>query len=259
MFNFLLTMFAVAQALGPAPVLLGMAGSFAILCKTGVSNVPTSYITGDIGVSPISATAMTGWTDFNSDQSSNQFGGFATSSEVVGKMYAANYNNPTPAGLTTAILDMQAAYIDTRDRPGPSDVELGEGHIGGYTLAPGLYKWSTDINIAADVTLNGTSKDTWIMYTSGSMVMAADTKVVLQGGALSENIVWSMAQKSQLGARAHSEGIMISSEKAEFITGASLNGRVLSLTAVTLQMNTITQPVSSVEFIDRGGSGSGLV
>src|ERR1700690_2410427 len=43
------------------PVNLGTAGNYVILAKSGISTVPTSAITGDIGVSPISATAITGF------------------------------------------------------------------------------------------------------------------------------------------------------------------------------------------------------
>jgi len=41
---------------------LGTAAGFAILTKDGISTVPDSVITGDVGVSPIAATAMTGFT-----------------------------------------------------------------------------------------------------------------------------------------------------------------------------------------------------
>jgi len=41
---------------------LGTAAGFAILAQTGISTAPPSVITGDIGVSPIAATAMTGFT-----------------------------------------------------------------------------------------------------------------------------------------------------------------------------------------------------
>ena len=46
---------------GQTPVNLGTAGNFVILAKSGISTVPTSAITGDIGVSPIDATAITGF------------------------------------------------------------------------------------------------------------------------------------------------------------------------------------------------------
>jgi hypothetical protein len=46
---------------GLLPVNLGAAGRFAILSKSGVSTVPGSMVTGDIGVSPIAASAITGF------------------------------------------------------------------------------------------------------------------------------------------------------------------------------------------------------
>jgi hypothetical protein len=47
-------------AAGPSPVILGGAGNFAILSKTGITNTGshTSAITGNIGASPITAAAM---------------------------------------------------------------------------------------------------------------------------------------------------------------------------------------------------------
>src|SRR5665811_721274 len=47
--------------LGPGPVNMGKAGNFVILAKTGVDTVPTSKVTGNIGVSPIDRTALTGF------------------------------------------------------------------------------------------------------------------------------------------------------------------------------------------------------
>src|SRR5580658_5481161 len=75
--------------LGPGPVNLGAAGNYVILAKTGVSTVPASNVTGNIGVSPVSDTALTGWSQTN--DSSNVF---STSAQVTGKLYAANYADP---------------------------------------------------------------------------------------------------------------------------------------------------------------------
>jgi len=73
-----------------APVDLGLAAGFAVLSKTGISTVPTSVITGDIGVSPIAGTAMTGF-------SLTAGLGYSTSAQVNGFCYAASYAAPTPA------------------------------------------------------------------------------------------------------------------------------------------------------------------
>ncbi len=125
-----------AARAGQAPVNLGTAGNYVILAKSGISTVPPSAVTGNLGVSPIDSTAITAFS-LILDSS----GEFSTSSQVTGKVYAANYGSPTPANLTTAVSDMQTAYTDAAGRTLPDHTELGSGNIGGLTLAPGLYKW----------------------------------------------------------------------------------------------------------------------
>jgi Ice-binding-like len=72
---------------------------------------------------------------------------------VTGKIYAADYGFPTPTNLTAAIGKMQTAYTDAAGRTTPDHSELGSGAIGGLTLAPGLYKWSTSVTIPTDLTI----------------------------------------------------------------------------------------------------------
>ena len=142
---------------GPAPVVLGMAGNYVILAKSGISTVPTSAITGNLGLSPAAASYITGFS-LVADAS----GVFSTSTQVIGNVYAADYAVPTPANLTTAVSNMETAYTDAAGRALPDFTELGAGEIGGLTLVPGLYKWGTDVLISTDVTLNGGPNDVWI-------------------------------------------------------------------------------------------------
>ena len=81
---------------------LAAAGDFAILAKTGISTVPTSAVTGDLGISPAAATFITGWA-LTADATNV----FSTSTQLTGKAYAADYTAPTPTNLTTAVSDMQ--------------------------------------------------------------------------------------------------------------------------------------------------------
>ena len=69
---------------------------------------------------------------------------------MTGQLSGANYAAPTPANLTTAVGDMQTAYINAAGRTLPDHTELGSGNIGGLTLAPGLYKWSTGVTMPTD-------------------------------------------------------------------------------------------------------------
>lgn len=222
-----------------APVLLGTAGNFAILAKTGISTVPTSIITGNIGVSPAAATFITGFS-----LSADATNVFATSTQVVGggRIYAANYAVPAPASLTTAILDMQTAYTDAAGRPTPDFTNLGSGTIGGLTLTPGLYTWGSSVMITADVTIAGGADDVWIFQMSGDLIMDAAKRITLSGGAQAKNIFWQVAGQATIGTTAHFEGVILSQTGITLQTGASMNGRILAQSLAALDSATVTQP-----------------
>jgi Ice-binding-like len=221
---------------GPSPVTLGPAGNYVILAKSATSNVPTSAITGNIGLSPAAASFITGFS-----LSLPAGGAFSTSAQVTGNIYAADYAVPTPVNLTTAIGAMQTAYVDAAGRPTPDHTELAAGNIGGLTLPAGLYKWSNTVTIPADVTLQGGANDVWIFQIGGGVTQAAATKVVLTGGALAKNIFWVVAQVVDIGTTAHMEGQVLSQTSITLHTGASANGRLLAQTAVTLAGNTVVE------------------
>ncbi|KAJ7174766.1 antifreeze protein [Mycena filopes] len=221
-------------ALGPAAVNLRTAANYAILSQSGVSTVPPSAITGAIGTSPIAATALTGFS-LTLDSS----GQFSTSSQVVGKLFAADYATPTPATLTTAVSDMGTAYTDATGRVNPNFTNLGSGAIGGLTLAPGLYKWTSTVTVGSDVTINGSATDTWIFQISDTFTVATGKKMVLAGGALAKNIVWVVSGTVTANAGAHLEGVVLGKTSISLLTGATANSRLLAQTAVTLQKATV--------------------
>ena len=228
------------DATGAQPgVNLGTAGNYVILAKSGISTVPPSSLTGDLGVSPIDSTAITGFSLILDGS-----GEFATSSQVTGRVYAANYASPTGTQLTTAVGDMQTAYTDAAGRTLPDHTELGSGNIGGMTLASGLYKWSTGVTIPTSVTLSGGSNEVWIFQVAGDITMAGATSITLSGGAQARNIFWQVAGGVgvDVGASSHFEGIILSETAINLQTGASINGRLLSQTAVTLDANVVTNP-----------------
>lgn len=94
-------------------------------------------------------------------------------------MYAADYTSPTPSQLTTAISDMGTAYTNAAGRTNPDFLNLYSGQsdcvfptknltkklievigaLGGETLAPGLYKWTTGVSAASSFTCHGGSTD----------------------------------------------------------------------------------------------------
>jgi len=220
------------------PVDLGSAGDFVILAKTGISTVPASDITGDMGVSPITATAITGFS-LIMDSSTE----FSTSAQVSGKIYAADYGTPTPTKMTTAISDMETAFTDAANRTIPNDINFMGGNIGGQTITPGLYKWNTDVGIATDVTLDagGVADAVFIFQISGNLTVASGKSVLLAGSAQAKNIYWQIA--GPVGAvfdtTAHVEGVILTAKAITLNTGATFNGKLLAQTRVNLDGNII--------------------
>ena len=222
---------ASADALPQAPVELGTAGTFAILSKSGVTNVYASAINGNVGASPITGAAV-----------------LLTCPEVqTGTIFTVDAAGPACAVtdatfLTTVVGDMEIAYNDAAGRTNPDFVNLGAGEIGGLTLLPGLYKWSTDVTISKDVTLSGGPDDVFIFQISGDINQASARNVTLAGGVQAKNVYWQTAGAVSVGTTAHFEGTILSKTMIAMKTGASINGRLLAQTAVTLQKNTVTEP-----------------
>ncbi|KAF8801249.1 antifreeze protein [Phlegmacium glaucopus] len=220
-----------AFAVGPTLVNLRTAGNYAILAETGISTVPPSSITGDIGVSPGSFTGFSPTPDPS--------GTFSTSSQVTGKLFAASYKSPTPSQLITAVLDMQTAFNDASGRVNPNFVNLSSGNIGGLTLAPGLYKWSSSVNAASGFTIAGGATDTWIFQIPGTFGLANGVQTTLLGGANALNIVWVVSGDVTLGVGSHFEGVILGKGSITLQTRASVNGRLLAQIHVALQSATV--------------------
>ena len=226
----------VIPAKGPAAVLLGAAGNYVILAESAVSTVPASAIVGDIGLSPSAASFLTGFSLTMVGTTS------ATSTQVTGSLFAADMTAPTSTYLTTAITNMGTAYTDAAGRPTPDFLNLGAGEIGGKTLLPGLYKWTTAVTVSSDVTLTGGPNDVWIFQIPGTLNVSPAKHVFVSGGASAKNIFWQVAGGADIGTTAHFEGIILSQTSITLETGASMTGRALAQTAVALAKNAVSKP-----------------
>jgi hypothetical protein len=218
-----------------AVVDLGTAGNYVILAKTAINNSATSAVTGDLGLSPAATSYMTGF-------ALTKATGYATSAQVTGKLFGADMAAPTPIDLTTAVNNMLTAYNDAAGRSFPDFTELGTGNIGGKTLVPGLYKWTSAVTMPSDVIISGSATDVWIFQISGNLTMSSAVNITLAGGALAKNIFWQVAGQATLGTTSHFEGVILSMTGITFQTGASINGRALAQTAVVLDANAVTKP-----------------
>jgi len=210
---------------------LGIAGNFAILSKTGITNVYKSAITGDIGASPITGAAI-----------------LVRCTEVVGTIYTVDAAGPLPCSvpnatkLTVAVADMQTAYTDAAGRTNPDFLNLGAGNIGGKTLTAGLYKWTTALNIPTDITIAGSPTDVFIFQVAGTLKLSSAVRMTLTGGVQAKNIFWVVSDAVTCGTTSHFEGNILGMTGINLQTQATINGRLLAQTAVTLQMNAVIKP-----------------
>jgi hypothetical protein len=234
------------SGLGPRAVDLGSAanhaapGSYALLAKTGITNVTGSSITGgDVGLSPAAASFITGFSLI-----ADATNVFSMSASVVApaKVYASDYATPTPSNLTTAIVAMQTAYTDAATRTLPDFLNLGSGNLGGKTLVPGLYTWGTGVTIPTDVTLAGGANDVWIFQISNDLDLSSATHVLLSGGASAANVFWQVAGQVTIHANAHFEGVVLCKTAITLQTLASLHGRALAQTLIALDNDAVTAP-----------------
>ena len=226
-------------AAGPAPVQLGAAGNYVLFSNTGMSSSPDPATTGDVGVGPgVTSTAIT--TGFTL----TQVGAYATAPQVTGQIYAFNYASPTPSYIVTSSNDMGIAYDDARGRLNPDFTNLGGANLAGLILSPGLYKWSSSINLAVNttLTLNGGPNDVWILQVAGGLTTGANTNVSLTGGAVPENVFWQLDTTLTVGATSSFSGVVLAGTAATVGAGSTINGRVLAKTAITMDADTITKP-----------------
>ena len=219
---------------GPAPVYLGYAGNYVILAKAGITTTGATAINGHLGVCPIGSTAITGF-----GLKMNASRRFSTSSLVRGEIFAPNYALPTPALLTLAVGSMHHAYTDAAGRTSPPPIKLPT-EIGGLTLAPGLYKTGNSVGITTNVYLHGGPNDVWIFQISQGLTQHSATRVVLTGGAQARNVFWQVAGVVAIGTTAHMEGEVMGATGITLKAGATMTGRLLAGTNVTLIANAVT-------------------
>ena len=225
------TLCLTAANLAAAPqltVYLGMAGNFAVLAGTTVTNTGETHITGDIGLSP--GSSVTGFPP----------------GAVTGTIYTPDKECPngvcvtrsnTVASLAQTFLTV--AYNNAAARETPI---LLAGNLAGETLRPGLYKSTSSLEISGgDLTLSGNG--VYIFQIASTLTLTSTSRIVLSGGARAAYIFWQVGSSATLGTYSVFEGTILAHTSITIDTGATLNGRALARTgAVTLQDNAITIP-----------------
>jgi hypothetical protein len=214
-------------AMAIAPVDLGAAAPFTILAGAAITTTGGGYINGNVGTSPIAGSAIA-----------------LTAEQVNGTIYAVDATGPpgsvVDAGyLTTAKGAMTAAYNDAAGRtPIPSGTFLNPGidgnpgEMGGMTLVPGLYKFTSAAYITGgDLTLAGGPDDVWIFQIATALQVGTGAKVILTGGALPRNIFWQVGASAVIETHAVFKGIILAEQSITMKTSSVMDGKALAFSA----------------------------
>ncbi len=230
-------------AAGPAPVNLRSAAQFTILSGSGITTAGQFYaINGNVGTSPAAGS-------YEID---------LVQAQVNGIIYEVSAGGPAgavvnPTLLTTATGDLTTAYNDAAGRTStptaPQIMDPGAaGNIGGLTLAPGLYKFSTSPAsiTGSDVTLMGTggSNDVWIFQVAAGLTV--DHSVILAGGAQAGNIFWQVGTSAAVGTGVAFNGTILAAAAVTMASTSTLSGRALAGTAVTFDGSSASLPAPGI-------------
>jgi PKD repeat protein len=250
----LMTTAIISGVRGVSPVNLGSADSFVILSESGIGDTPISHITGNVGTSPITGAAISG----------------LTCAEVTGAIYATDATGPAPCSvedpalLIPAVTDMENAYAAAQGLPSPDFTDTGAGELGGLTLVPGIYRFTSAVKISGDLVLDGKgdANSVWIFQIPGTSALGIDANrnVILRGGARADNVFWVVGGATTLGTGSGFNGTILDLTAITLGTGAKVNGRALAQSAVTLNGNTmdvpavIAAPVADFTFTNASGT-----
>lgn len=206
------------QALVP----LGSAATFGVLAATTVTSTGATTIDDDLGVSP-----------------GNTVSGAPT---VTG---TTHLGDPIAA---QAQADLLIAYNNAAGRT--LDAVLKTGNLGGQTLAPGLYKSSSSLEISAgDLTLDagGDPNAVWIFQMATTLVTFVGRQVILSGGAQAGNVFWQVGSSATIGGSSIFNGTILAYTSITMNTsGTVFGGRLLAMHgAVALDANAITVPTTA--------------
>ena len=218
--------FVAAQSAGAAaaPVDLGTAGSFGVLAGQTVTNTGPSTVIGDLGVSP--GTAVTGFPP------GIVFNGTIHSADGVA--------NGAQSDLTTA-------YNDAAGRSPTANVPAFIG--AGQTLAPGVYKASSSLDVGGSLTLDagGDPNAVFIFQAPSTLITDSASSVTLTNGAQACNVFWQVGSSATLGTNSAFTGTVLALTSISVQTGDTIEGRALARNgAVTLDDDTIVVPTCAI-------------
>src|SRR6202171_6500159 len=221
---------------------LGTVASFAVLGASTVTNTGASILSGtaanpgNLGVSP--GSAITGFPP----------------GTLTGPGASIHVSDALAIQAQT---DLLTAYNNLSGRP--TTVNLTGQNLGGLTLVPGVYNFSSSAQLTGVLNLNGLGNPNSIfVFNIGSTLTTASASAVsLINGAQGGNVFWKVGSSATLGTATSFAGDILAQASITLTTGATITcGAAWAETgAVTLDTNTITL----CNLIGGGGGGGGAI
>jgi hypothetical protein len=221
---------------------LGTAGSFGVLAGSTVTNTGSSVIAGNVGVWP--GTAITGFPP-----------GIVTGGTLHGGDSVAQ----------TAQNDLTTAF-NTAAGMTPTATLTGQD-LGGMTLTPGVYFFSSSAQLTGTLTLNtlGNPNAVFVFQIGSTLTTASNSAVVFTSSLTDKNVFWQVGSSATLGTTTAFTGNIIALTSITLNTGATIGcGSALAINgAVTLDSNVIGGGCGGTSTVPEPGSmslmASGLV
>jgi hypothetical protein len=201
-----------------AQISLGTAASFGVLAGSTVTNTGASVITGNVGVSP--GTAVTG---------------FPPGIVMSGSIHSND------AVAMQAQTDLTTAYNAIAGTP--TLVDLTGTDLGGLTLTPSVYGFTSSAQLTGTLTLDalGNPNAVFIFKIGSTLTTASGSRVLVINGGSSCNVFWQVGSSATLGTGTIFAGNILALTSITLTTGATASGRLLARNgAVTLDTNTVT-------------------
>jgi hypothetical protein len=199
---------------------LATAQSFAVLGGQTVTNTGPTTVNGNLGVSP--GTSVTG---------------FPPGTLTNGTIHAAD------AVALQAQADTTAAYLLLASET--PTVDLTGTDLGGLTLVPGVYRFSSAAQLTGALTLDagGDPSAVFVFQIGSTLMTASNSSVLLQGGATECNVFWQVGSSAVLGTTTSFKGNILALTSITLTSGVTLSGRVLARNgAVTMDGNNVAIP-----------------
>jgi type VI secretion system secreted protein VgrG len=122
-------------------------------------------------------------------------------------------------------------------------VNLTGTDLGGLTLTPGVYCFSTSAQLTGTLTLNGLGNAgaVWVFKIGSTLTTASNSRVAFINGGQACGVFWQVGSSATLGTTTTFAGNIFALASITLNTGATNSGALFARTgAVTLDSNVIS-------------------